>query len=1753
MFEQVKNQPYVTFVGTPGSGKSATAHHIALKLQNEEGYDILPIKEVSKIEDYCDPESPQVFVIDDVVGVFGLNNGQFEMLERYKDRIISADMSKTKIIMTCREVVFRNETLSKCFLTENANVIKLQSEDNKLSDEDKLSLLANYGLDVGLIPSKGMSETSAMFPFLCKMFSEQKFNVHGYRFFITPIKYIKDALDDMQTRNQMHYFSLVLLMLHQNKLSETDLVKELIENKPIDINDVFRKCKVSSHKDSFKITGALQEMDGTYTQTCDDQFCFIHDSMFEIVACQFGRQFPELIFKYMSSEYIANYINVGTNDGEINENESEEMLENIEHLSITLHDSKLPMFAERLFIDLKDGKFIGIFKSLKHPSVMQAFQTLIKEKQYDELFTAFLSNQKDEMQWFFFRYSSLEISHEYANVFDLLTGGLINNDEHNNFVRVIRYFVLRGQHGILQHIIDQMMIQRGNINDLFQPFCNKEQQSGQGMNEDATAAEVERTEDDVTTVETTTTKNKIQKKSSLCFKDADTDEEIVNNDYTRTGYKDSESDRKSDIGNCIEQTTVEQWRLLCIGCHSGDVNTVKILLKCVNKAILNMYLKDQLRYWCSEQTPLNIACKYGYFDIAKELIRAGTNVNQVIDDKYEQSHLFICFSKGHWDIAKELIKAGADVNKRNAFRTPLIDACENNNLSGVRLLIKAGANLNLKARKQTPLQVSYDAENLRIADELIKAGANANSANGVQSSTKTSCDDKSKKIEMRNNADIDINPNQKKTSTKYKTPLIIACENRDYLKVRLLIEAGADIHKSDGHRTPLAVACQNSDLKIIKILIKAGADVNPVNAKMSPLMVACNDGDLKCVQDWIKKGALLNLKTENGTPLIIACKRLNSVFEELIKRGADVNLEANGEIPLTVVSSPECYFCASFHENPEIYRIKSLIQAGVDVNLKVGDKTPLIIACQVGHVNIVEVLIKAGADVNLEAGEQTPLTAVLHSYETRSYFRKYLKNKIDVVKVLLQAGADFNQKAGDETPLLVACRNGYTDVVDEFIKTEADFKLASHDETHMTDVCKETNINVKEWLDKMETDFILGLQCKSQLLTACLLKQLTIADLFKADGDCITGQDDNNKTHRSKCLIEELGEDKSLIKKSGVNANPKNVMSFLMKTACQIGQLNLVKELVEVGVDINLIDGNETPLIISCQRGHVTVIKELIKAGVDVNTGAGCNYPLIVACEKMHIDAVKELIQAGAVVNLESSKKTPLTTVCELHNRDVFGTFELQKSILEALIKAGSDVDMKAGDETPLIIVCKRGNVDAVELLLESGADVNLAAGGVTPLTAACKNCQLDEIEKSTRTPFKICILDVVEELIKAGANVNQKDAHKTPLITAISSSLISIKCIEFVIKAGADVNLKDKDHTPLTLACEEGNLRIVAALIDAGADVNLKAWRKRPITVACTEGHFDVVKYLIQRGTCVNLGDGIKTPLEIAYERKFMRIAEYLVNAGASINLIKDVFAPITVACQMGRINDVRKMIKAGTELNPTNVDKTPLTAACQKRDLSLVKELINAGASVDLMDRFSTPLTTACLWGHLSVVKELIIAGASVDKIDKYNTPLTTACLWGHLDIVKELIRAGSNVNLRDVSNTPLTTACYWGELDIVKELIESDVDVNLQDEENTPLTIACVRNRIDIVKELIKAKANVNVEAGGNTPLTAACKGGDLCIVEMLIKAGADVNLGVEVETTDTDGDTDEYSTDGYSTDEYSTDEYSTDESDDSSVDA
>lgn len=82
-----------------------------LKWEKEDAYDILPIRDIKDIKTYCDLHNPQVFVIDDVLGGCGFDMNKFNLLQTYKDRCTLTAKSKTKILMTCRAIVFRHETL----------------------------------------------------------------------------------------------------------------------------------------------------------------------------------------------------------------------------------------------------------------------------------------------------------------------------------------------------------------------------------------------------------------------------------------------------------------------------------------------------------------------------------------------------------------------------------------------------------------------------------------------------------------------------------------------------------------------------------------------------------------------------------------------------------------------------------------------------------------------------------------------------------------------------------------------------------------------------------------------------------------------------------------------------------------------------------------------------------------------------------------------------------------------------------------------------------------------------------------------------------------------------------------------------------------------------------------------------------------------------------------------------------------------------------------------------------------------------------------------------------------------------------------------------------------------------------------------------------------------------------------------------------------------------------------------------------
>lgn len=401
----------MTFVGVPGSGKSATAHHIALKLK-EKGYEILPIVDISLLETYCDPCNPQVFVIDDVLGTFGFDKAEFQKTQRYADFFSKPSMSETKILTTCRETVFKNDMLKGTFFTNKENVVQLHSTENALTDQDKYDLLAQYNIDKELLPPNKVCHTSRMFPLLCALFTKEKdLLIYGSEFFILPLPCILGLLNDMKTKNKIQYAALVLLMVNQNHWSEEDLEDEHAEQKKFNEmkTKVLKKLKINRSTDIVDFTTALTEMDGTYTRECCGRITFLNDTMYEIIAYHFGKELPEVILQCMSSDYVANYIKIGSDktNQSTDKCENGETTTNIErgsnnanyqkheiNLCIQFQESSYDIFAWRLHKDLENGEFYNVFanEALKHSSFVKSFAKLIEKKTYTELYSQFLLN-----------------------------------------------------------------------------------------------------------------------------------------------------------------------------------------------------------------------------------------------------------------------------------------------------------------------------------------------------------------------------------------------------------------------------------------------------------------------------------------------------------------------------------------------------------------------------------------------------------------------------------------------------------------------------------------------------------------------------------------------------------------------------------------------------------------------------------------------------------------------------------------------------------------------------------------------------------------------------------------------------------------------------------------------------------------------------------------------------------------------------------------------------------------------------------------------------------------------------------------------------------------------------------------------------------------------------------------------------------------------------------------------------------------
>ena len=226
-----------------------------------------------------------------------------------------------------------------------------------------------------------------------------------------------------------------------------------------------------------------------------------------------------------------------------------------------------------------------------------------------------------------------------------------------------------------------------------------------------------------------------------------------------------------------------------------------------------------------------------------------------------------------------------------------------------------------------------------------------------------------------------------------RSPLLVACENGNIAKVKVLVKAGTLVRATDykketcltlaahhGHtetvrylvglpevegrnngmnkHTALHSALLEGHSDVVQVLIDAGADIEARNGLgRSPLLVASSEGKLSIIKMLVEAGAnACATDNEGNTCLTIAEKNGHTETVRYLAGLPEVDVNHAADENKTALHS-------AVHRG-DTSAVHCLIDAGADIEAKdrMG-RSPLHWACKDGDLGVVKMLVKAGAEV----------------------------------------------------------------------------------------------------------------------------------------------------------------------------------------------------------------------------------------------------------------------------------------------------------------------------------------------------------------------------------------------------------------------------------------------------------------------------------------------------------------------------------------------------------------------------------------------------------------------------------------------------------------------------------------------------------------------------------------------------------------------------------------------------------------------
>ena len=162
---------------------------------------------------------------------------------------------------------------------------------------------------------------------------------------------------------------------------------------------------------------------------------------------------------------------------------------------------------------------------------------------------------------------------------------------------------------------------------------------------------------------------------------------------------------------------------------------------------------------------------------------------------------------------------------------------------------------------------------------------------------------------------------------------------------------------------------------------------------------------------------------------------------------------------------------------------------------------------------------------------------------------------------------------------------------------------------------------------------------------------------------------------------------------------PNNKEELELMEACEKGELEKVKSIIEKGLDIDLEYNNWTPLTKASEKGHLNIVKYLVENGAKINKENGHDWTALISASKEGLlEIVEYLIEKGANIEIKTDCKWTALT---------FASMEGHLEVVKHLIKSGADVYLK-DDKNMSIIDCILNGASDVENALLSDKHFNI-------------------------------------------------------------------------------------------------------------------------------------------------------------------------------------------------------------------------------------------------------------------------------------------------------------------------------------------------------------------------------------------------------------------------------------------------------------